>query len=53
MHNYHEYGLAGSAIVITVVLFGFAVPILSILGPTKDAMNKNLRYSLDASLRDG
>ena len=53
MQNYHDYGLAVSAIVITVVFFGFAVPIFSIFGPTKEAMNKNLRASLDASQRNG
>ena len=53
MQNSHEYGLSIGAIAVTAVLFGFAAPILSILGPTEEAMGKNLRASLDASRRNG
>lgn len=53
MQNSHEYGLSIGSIAVTAVLFGFVAPILSILGPTKEAMGKNLRASLDASRRNG
>ena len=51
--NAGEYGLTTSSIVTSFLLFGFIVPIVSIMGPTKDAMGKNLRASLDASRRSG
>lgn len=53
LQNAGEYGLPASAIVTGLVLFGLIVPIMSILGPTQDAMGKNLRASLDASRRNG
>ena len=36
-----------------MLLFGLVVPIFSIIGPTKEALGKNLRGSLDASRRSG
>ena len=35
-----------------IILFGFIAPILSIMGPTKEALGKNLRASLDATQRN-
>ena len=53
LKNADEYGLTANSIVISLLLFGFIVPIISIMGPTKEAMGKNLRASLDASRRNG
>lgn len=53
LQNADEYGLTANSIVISLLLFGFIVPIISIMGPTKEAMGKNLRASLDASRRNG
>ena len=53
MQNSHEYGLSIGSIAVTTVLFGFVAPVISILGPTEEAMGKNLRASLDASRRNG
>ena len=53
VHNAGDYDIPTSALAIGVFVFGFIVPILSIIGPTKDALSKNLRGSLDASRRNG
>ena len=38
---------------VSAVLMGFLVPIVANVGPTREALAKNLRTSLDASRRDG
>lgn len=53
VRNAGDYDIPTSALAIGVFVFGFIVPILSIIGPTKDALSKNLRGSLDASRRNG
>ena len=53
LQNFDKYGLTINSIVLTLLLFGLIVPILSIMGPTREAMGKNLRASLDASRRFG
>ena len=53
LQNATSYGLSLSSILVTVIMFGFFVPVVSIAGPTREALNKNLRGSLDASRRDG
>ena len=53
MKNASDYGLPTSAVLAAILLFGFIVPIISIIGPTQEALGKNLRASLDASRRNG
>ena len=53
MQNGGAYGLPLVAVLATIVMFGFFVPVASIYGPTKEALTKNLRASLDASRRNG
>ena len=53
LQNADKYGLKTNSIVLSFLLFGLIVPILSIMGPTREAMGKNLRASLDASRRFG
>lgn len=48
-----DYGLPIGAVFVSVILFGFVVPVISIVGPTQNAMGKSLRGSLDASQRSG
>ena len=53
LRNASNYGLPASAVLVAFFLFGFIVPIISIIGPTHEALSKNLRASLDASRRNG
>ena len=52
-HYAGEYGLSGSSMLVSAILMGFAVPLISNIGPTREALKKNLRTSLDASRHDG
>ena len=52
-HYAGEYGLTGESMLVSVILMGFVVPLISNIGPTREALQKNLRSSLDASRRDG
>ena len=51
--NAGEYGLSADSILITAILMGILVPLISNVGPTREALSKNLRSSLDASRRNG
>lgn len=53
LKNAGDYSIPGRVIIITILLFGFIVPIVSIIGPTQEALGKNLRESLDATRRNG
>ena len=48
-----DYGLSFSSVLVSAILMGFLVPIVANVGPTREALAKNLRASLDASRRDG
>ena len=37
---------------LATILMGVVVPLLSNIGPTREALSKNLRTSLDASRRN-
>ena len=52
-HYAGEYGLTSESMLVSVILMGFVVPLISNIGPTREALQKNLRSSLDASRRDG
>jgi hypothetical protein len=41
------YDLGWKAVIFGVFLFGFLVPIIANLGPSRHALSKNLRTSLD------
>ena len=49
--NSKEYGLPAAAILVSLIIFGIVTPVISIAGPTREALDKNLRSSLDASRR--
>lgn len=44
-----SYGLPNWVVYFVLLLFGLVLPVVSILGPTSQALGKNLRTSLDAS----
>lgn len=50
-HIAGEYGLSTDSILVSTILMGFLVPLISNIGPTREALSKNLRASLDASRR--
>ena len=52
-HYAGEYGLTSESMLVSVILMGFVIPLLSNIGPTREALKKNLRISLDASRRGG
>ena len=52
-HSAGEYGLSKESILVSTILMGFLVPLISNIGPTREALSKSLRASLDASRRDG
>ena len=52
-HYAGEYGLSIDSILVSTILMGFLVPLISNIGPTREALSKNLRASLDASRREG
>lgn len=47
------YGLTWETVVVTTVVMGILVPLISNIGPTREALSKNLRASLDATQRNG
>ena len=49
--NFGSYQLSTNAIVSGTVCFGVVVPLISNVGPTRVALGKNLRQSLDANRR--
>lgn len=53
LDNAGTYGLSRASILTSIALFGFIMPILAIVGPTAEALGKNLRASLDPSRRNG
>mmetsp|Transcript_6434 Transcript_6434/g.8612 ORF Transcript_6434/g.8612 Transcript_6434/m.8612 type:complete len:229 (+) Transcript_6434:1687-2373(+) len=53
LDNAGTYGLTAASIVAIIILFGFFVPVFSIVGPTREALGRNLRVSLDPSRRNG
>ena len=53
LNNAGTYGITAASIISVVILFGFLLPICSIVGPTREALGKNLRASLDPSIRNG
>ena len=53
LHYAGDYGLSKDSILVSVIMMGLVVPLLSNIGPTREALTKNLRSSLDASRRDG
>ena len=53
LKNAGTYGLTTNSIIAIILLFGFIMPVLSIVGPTHEALGKNLRTSLDPSRRNG
>lgn len=53
LKNAGDYGIPARVIFIAILLFGLIVPVVSIIGPTQEALGKNLRESLDATRRNG
>lgn len=53
LDNAGTYGLTVVSMVTITFLFGIILPVLSIVGPTREALGKNLRASLDQSRRNG
>ena len=53
LSNAGAYGLSTTSVVTVSILFGLFIPVLSILGPTREALGKNLRVSLDPSRGSG
>ena len=47
--HYGEYGSSPSNLIIVSLLMGLILPLLANIGPTKNALSRNLRASLDAS----
>ena len=52
-HYSGEYGLSADSILVSTLLMGILVPLISNIGPTREALSKNLRASLDATRRNG
>ena len=50
--NFTTYAMSRSSVFLGIVLFGVFVPLISIVGPTRFALGKNLRTSLDATRRN-
>ena len=52
-HYAGDYGLSLDSVLVSTILMGFLVPLISNIGPTREALSKNLRSSLDATRRNG
>ena len=52
-HLAGDYGLSTFSVLLVTIMIGFVIPLLSNMGPTQQALSRNLRASLDASRRDG
>lgn len=52
-HYAGEYGLSPFSVALATIMVGIVIPLLSNIGPTKQALSRSLRASLDASRREG